>query len=308
MKIKVPQKEMICNLRYVNSCDIIYSYTGWVDKRNIKIIVNNNFLKELNLIKQNIITVYCKWDHLNNFFKVCGRIDKKIILISGCSDGCINKNMFVSKPGNIVKWYGENINYKHPDLISLPMGSLSTTWIGNEKDKTEISNHRDFKLVSLNDNEPKIKNLCFMCFTLDTNRGHRKKVYDYFGEKKWVTNLCKEKTGQYLNDDIFMDNVYNHHFVISPFGNGIDCGRTWMTLQLGSVPILPYHIAFEDWEKNLPIILFKNISEITEEFLLEKLKEFKNRNYNYDYLKTSYWKNRWENEKKIYNKVLNKNE
>jgi len=300
MKIKVPQEEIICNLRYVNSCDFVYSYTGWIDKRNINVIINDDIIKKIVSSKENIITIYCKWDYLKRFFRICRKISKKIILISGCSDGAINKKLFESKPENIVKWYGENINYKHQNLISLPMGSLSTTWIGKEKDKTEISNHKDFKLVMLNDSEPKIKNLCFMCFTLDTNRDHRKKVYDYFNDKDWVTNLCREKTGNYLNDDIFMENVYNHPFVISPFGNGIDCGRTWMTLQLGSIPILPYHIAFEDWEKNLPIILFRDITELTEEFLLKKLEEFKNKEYNYDYLKTSYWKKRWEEDKKNY--------
>ena len=37
----------------------------------------------------------------------------------------------MKKPTNIVKWYAENIDYSHNDLIPIPMGSLSTTWIGN---------------------------------------------------------------------------------------------------------------------------------------------------------------------------------
>ena len=90
-----------------------------------------------------------------------------------------------------------------------------------------------------------------------------------------------------------MENVYNHHFVICPFGNGIDCGRTWLTLQLGCIPVMPYHYCFKDWADNLPILLYHDINEITEEYLKKKLAEFKEKKYNYDYLKITYWKNRF---------------
>ena len=113
----------------------------------------------------------------------------------------------------------------------------------------------------------------------------------------WVSNLCFKKTGKYLNDDIFMHNVYNHHFIISPFGNGIDCGRTWMALQLGCIPILPYHIGFKEFAKELPILLYNDISELTEDYLHNFLKNFQKNTYNYDLLKTSYWKKKFENNK-----------
>lgn len=305
MKIKVDQGDMICNLRYIRICDYAFAYTGHDNHQTLKVInYNRSFIKQIKEINngdRKIITLYCKVDFLKLFFELCKKINKKIILISGCSDIPITKEIFNSKPDNIIKWYGENIMYIDKNLVPLPMGSISATWIGNDKDKTELYNHKTFKLKEIDNKDPVIRNLCFMCFTLDTNLNHRKRIYDYFSKKNWVTNLCKENTGKYLNDDIFMDNVYNHHFVISPLGNGIDCGRTWTTLQLGSIPIIPYLEVFEDWEKNLPIILYKNLEEITEQFLLKKLEEIKKKNYTYDYLKTNYWKNKWENDKKYLN-------
>lgn len=95
--------------------------------------------------------------------------------------------------------------------------------------------------------------LAFMCFSLETNYNHRKEVYEYFRNMSWISNLCKFNTNKYLNDEDFITNCYNHDFVICPFGNGIDCGRTWMALQLGSIPILPYHISFVNWAEKLPI-------------------------------------------------------
>ena len=177
------------------------------------------------------------------------------------------------------------------------MGSLSATWIGNNKLDAELYNHVDFKQILLDDKEPEIINLAFMCFSIDTNSDHRGNIYNYYNDKSYVTNLCKKKTGKYLNDDEFIKNAYNHYFVICPFGNGIDCGRTWMALQLGSIPIMQYHICFKDWANNLPIILYNDIQEITEEFLLKKIEELKTKTYNYDYLKTSYWKSVWDNDK-----------
>ena len=65
-----------------------------------------------------------------------------------------------------------------------------------------------------------------MCFSLETNYNHRKEVYEYLKNMSWISNLCKFNTNKYLNDEDFITNCYNHDFVICPFGNGIDCGRT----------------------------------------------------------------------------------
>ena len=145
-------------------------------------------------------------------------------------------------------------------------------------------------MIRIQENKNK-KNLVFMCFNINTNKQHRTDVYRYFNDKPWVTNLCENKTGKYLEDKQFMEMLTQHYFVISPFGNGIDCGRTWMSLQLGCIPIIPYHDSFVNFEKELPLILYKNINDITEEFLLEKLKIINSTNYNYDLLKISYWDN-----------------
>jgi len=133
---------------------------------------------------------------------------------------------------------------------------------------------------------------------VETNNSERTSVYNHFNDKTWVTNLCQHKTGKYLEHSEFMVNVFNHKFTICPFGNGIDCGRTWTSLQLGSIPILKNHICFQEWAQHLPIILYDDLSDITEEFLLNKFEEFKTKKYNYNYLKTSYWKTRFETERK----------
>ncbi len=260
----------------------------------LRIQRNDNIFNDIKYDNRKCLTIYVKTNFLEYVFNNIKDINKKFIIVSGCADSPITYEKYIHKPINVIKWYAENVNYEVKDLIPLPMGSLSATWIGNNWKDSELYNHKDFKFVQVNNEEKRINNLAFMCFSIGTNPNHRKQVYDYFDNKKWVTNLCKEKTGEYLNDEIFHKNIYNHSFVISPYGNGIDCGRTWMTIQLGAIPIMPYHYCFLEWSKNLPIILYKDINEITEEYLLKRLDEFKNKTINYEYLRISYWKSVFE--------------
>jgi GH24 family phage-related lysozyme (muramidase) len=76
------------------------------------------------------------------------------------------------------------------------MGTLSGTWIGNNKYDSEIYNHINYKPVITDGKESINTNLVFMCFTIGTNNSERSKVYNYFNDKNWVTNLCQHKTGK----------------------------------------------------------------------------------------------------------------
>ena len=294
MKIKVLQKDFIFNVRYAKQCDHIFTCTVWNGKSKV-VYKNQNIISNIINDTKKVITIYSRNERmcLIFLFNQLKNLDKKFILVSGCSDNTITKELYNLKPKNFIAWFSENIDYCSDDLFALPMGSEAGTWIGG-KEFGEHTDHPKFKLIKLDNKDPQIINLAFMCFSIETHTSHRKQVYDYFNNKPWVTNLCKQKTNKYLDDDKFMENIYNHKFVICPFGNGIDCGRTWIVLQLGSIPILPYHICFKEWANNLPIILYHNLTDITEEYLLNKLKEFENKNYNYDYLKNSYWKNKFK--------------
>jgi len=302
MKINVPQDDLVCGTtRFPRKCDYIYCYNKWINDANPREIINHNIKNDIEADKRKCIIVYCKTNHITTFFNICKQINKTFILISGSSDYSIDYNLYLKKPNNIVKWYAENVNYKVKNLIPLPLGTVSGTWVGNEKSKAELYNHPKFNLIVPNNNESKKINLVFMCHNISTNAKHRTQVYNYFNNKSWVTNLCQKKLGKRITEIDFLSMVYNHNFIISPFGNGIDCGRTWIAIQLGCIPIMPYHLCFEDWSNNLPIVLYHNITEITEEYLNKKLAEFKKRIFTYDYLKTSYWKARFEKDRQIFN-------
>jgi hypothetical protein len=92
-------------------------------------------------------------------------------------------------------------------------------------------------------------------------------------------------------------NITEYTFVLSPFGVGMDCHRTWESLCLGSIPIVKAR-NFEKMLEDLPVLIVNEWGEITQELLDKTIQSFKTRTFNYDKLQLSYWIN---NIKHIYN-------
>lgn len=79
-------------------------------------------------------------------------------------------------------------------------------------------------------------------------------------------------------------------FVLSPFGRGMDCHRTWESLALGCIPIVkaPH---FKKMYDGLPILIISDWKEITKELLDKTIEDFKKQIFDYKKLELSYWKN-----------------
>ena len=79
-------------------------------------------------------------------------------------------------------------------------------------------------------------------------------------------------------------------FVVSPFGHGFDCIRTFQALSLGCIVIMKksfLDIIYED----LPMLLVDNWEYLNEKLLENYLLEYPNKKFNYDKLKFEYWNN-----------------
>jgi hypothetical protein len=64
----------------------------------------------------------------------------------------------------------------------------------------------------------------------------------------------------------------NFTFVLSPFGIGMDCHRTWEALALGLYPIL-HSSELDPMFRDLPVLIVKAWSQVTRERLDTFLKE-----------------------------------
>ena len=290
MNIIVPQNDWIVGTKYALMCDIKYSYTFYQNgKPHIPEMNLFQFLEEVEKNSSNVISVYCKTEHASKLFNVLRRVDKKIILVTGCSDEPVNHDLFSQKPKNVIKWFGENVNYKHDDLIPTPLGSLVGSWIGNENIDPILCGHKDFIKIPTDGKKKENKNLMLMAFSLNTNFSSRTEVYNKFKDKSYVTNLCSnDNSNKLLTEYEFCQEIYNHKFVFSPEGNGIDCGRTWVAIQLGSIPIVKRSILTEYVEDKLPIFVYDSLEEVTQ----ETLEKFKPKGTEYDLLSINYYKKR----------------
>lgn len=135
------------------------------------------------------------------------------------------------------------------------------------------------------------RNWVYMNHNIKTNPKERQHLYDLFKDEIWVT----AENGTNGNGfDRYMDNIYNHRFVICPRGNGIDTHRFWECLYMNSVPIVKKDI--NNWFYNdLPVLYVNNWEELNEELLIDMWDIYKDGKYDKKKLTFEYWKN------KIYN-------
>ena len=83
-------------------------------------------------------------------------------------------------------------------------------------------------------------------------------------------------------------NQTNYTFVISPHGNGLDCHITWEALVLGCIPIVKTS-GLDTLYSELPVLIVKEWKDINKELLMETVKQFRNKKFNYDKLQLSFW-------------------
>jgi hypothetical protein len=235
-------------------------------------------------LADNVKIYYRDTHEVNELFRNPPKDD--FILVSNNSDGKITDkpkefdadvNLM---PNNLIKWYGQNVNYKHDKIESLPIGLENSKWFRQIDKLSKIKN----KLLI----EKKNVNLLYLNHNVRTNIEERLKPYKLFNGKNWTT--CENGANGFQFNN-YIDKIYNHKFVLCPEGNGIDTHRTWETLYLNSIPIEKRNIN-NQFFKDLPICFVDDWEEITEDFLNKEYERIINTKWNLDKLDFNYWKNK----------------
>jgi hypothetical protein len=271
---------------------------------NVENIVNGvNFKRICNIVidldtihqrrfysEKNII--FCKTDLIDLLFSEINNTNTKNIIITHQSDFEINKERFLNKPSNVLRWYAQNVNYQDKDLVPVPIGIENH--FGPSKgtliDLEFLSNLNPTYKV-----EDKIFNKLYCNFNIGTHV-NRINVYNFLIEKNLVD------IGKFgISSKEFHETLEKYLFIASPRGNGIDCHRTWESIMMGAIPIVEKHFMYDTY-KNLPILqinswedlvntnileiykekylnneLFNNLEELTMDFWINKiLKDFSN--------------------------------
>jgi len=101
----------------------------------------------------------------------------------------------------------------------------------------------------------------------------------------WRNGFCNN----YLAPREYFLEIGMYKFVASPEGNGIDCHRHSEAWLSGGIPIIEQNKLIEEKYRGLPILWTKDYSEITEDYLSDKYKEFVGREFDYSRLFMDYY-------------------
>ena len=235
---------------------------------------------DINLL-QDYDIIYTHTFYVKEFFKVIKDVNKKFILISHSCDSNIDESYII--PDNLIKWYSHTFKIIDPRCIRVPLGQ--------ENDRRDFGVMKKEKMDAKLREIRNIENLVYVNHVIENNPESRTYPYQYFKDKLYATI----KHG--CSFDEYIDDVYNHKFIVSPEGSGMECHRTWESLWMGSIPIEIKNINNQILYKDLPILLIDSWDQCTEEFLNKEYERIKLGTWCIEKLNFEYWKNLILNEK-----------
>ncbi len=278
-----------------------YYITGNEFKKCADYIVENHVahFNPKNVQEKSIIFVDAY--SLPYFFKqIFPLIENSFFLITHNGDGSAPGEFvkFLNDP-RIIMWFGQNCDVIHPKFFPIPIGIANSHWPHGD---TRIF---DTVLDSLEMNLSNKIHKLYVNFGLTTDiyrSKHntvpscydavpfRKKLYEQLREKSFVF-IPAQNLMEHFQKPIkeFLIELSQYLFVLSPFGGGLDCLRTWEALLVGSIPIV-YSSTLNPLYEDLPVIIVTSWDEITEEFLEMKYQEIKAKKYNKEKLFMNYWR------------------
>jgi hypothetical protein len=237
--------------------------------------------------------IFVKGNKLNEFISIFHKINFRFILIVGDTDETIPDSVMdidtfynLINDDKIIKWYSTNcIENMHHKLSLLPFG---------------LCYHCDaiFHNIPIYDQETMIENIrlnakpFYERICLCYSNFHFSQYPNFSNPRRKAIENIKPELVFYEPVRISREETYknqtNYSFVISPFGNGMDCVRTWEALILGCIVIVqksPLDPLYED----LPVLIVNDWKEITEDLLKNTIINFQEKKFLYEKLTFEYW-------------------
>ena len=186
---------------------------------------------------------FCKADRLEELF--AERPPKsEIVLVTHNSDISVDERLasyLDSMP--IRAWFAANLAFEDPRVRAIPVGIANPHWPHGDQGvlgRVQESVQRKSRLFDVS-------------FSLATNVDERR--------------YCVEQTGLQPTAprayEMYLQELAQAYFCVSPRGNGIDCHRTWEALYLRTIPIVTRSI-LTDHHADLPMIVLDDWSQFGE--------------------------------------------
>ena len=270
------------------------------DKTYLFEMINNNKMFDG-------MSIYVCSDLLKYFVNnILPKIQVTFVLVSGDSDLCVpiealsqRETIQLINSPYLLKWFAQNTRIQYNDkIVQMPIGldyhtifnNPNCNWSLFEEGKLPLEQENILQNIISNTTQfyeriPKI----YVNFTLNNDRFKQRNT----SLKIIPKNLMKiNQTFTPRTEN--WEKMTKYSFVLSPFGQGMDCHRTWEALCLGCIPIIcapDFQKMFED----LPVLIIDDWSQINEKLLNETINIFKDKKFNYDKLTLQYWKNQIQN-------------
>jgi len=208
-------------------------------------------------------------------------------------------------------------------------GNVSSWHNNNESFMTDLSKHdaevswslrKNKVLICFNNQYDRVKYLlyalqhctvCDLCIDnlrynlTNDNSSHRQYHYAVMNHSVFSRIFVNNDTRSLQDIISAMNDVRLSHrdlwltfskykFVLSPHGNGFDCGRTWEIMLLGSIPVIPYFPGVRGYVRgNLSVITIHKPEDINEQNMKKWVQEYtydkNNQLNNPHYLSREYW-------------------
>lgn len=218
------------------------------------------------------------------------RLMTRIVLVTGDADEAppyhVPSCIAIIKSPFIIRWFAQNCLLQHSKVIHLPIGlDYHTMAAGDSGWGPRQSPQEQEAAIMALEKTPFYDRLhkCYANFHFTIDRGDRREAYDSVPkelvEYQQVSTTRIETHKEQLK----------YAFVISPYGCGPDCHRTWEALVLGCIPIIKSS-GLDPLFEGLPVLLVKQWSDVTQDLLDATLADFKTRTFAYEKLTLDYWR------------------
>lgn len=233
-------------------CDI---YIGTREDFNFNPIIKIQYKKHIDInnidkLFNNPNIIFCYSHNLEELSKKIKFFQNKFILITHNSDhnilNTVISNIILNNK-NLIKWFAQNISFKHEKLHLLPIGFANSMW---EHGNLTLFNNLQF-IKNLNNKD---KNIYFN-FNINTNLLVRTKCFNSLKNRiEWLPTINP------INNLIRLS---KYKFCICPEGNGYDTHRLWECLYLKVVPIVinsPFVEILLSY--NIPLLVLNNWTDL----------------------------------------------
>lgn len=247
------------------------------------------------------MSIYVCSDLLNLFVgKFLPKLKHRFTLVSGDSDMVVPYEAITEADTAtllenplLIRWFAQNApSPVHNKLILLPIGMDYHTISGNPNHCWRIADEpilpRDQEILLNQIRASSVpfgsrKMDIFVNFTANNDRfGQRRTAFNQ------LTRALLRLEPKFMPRTQLWNRMKEYAFVLSPFGMGMDCHRTWEALALGCIPIIQTR-ALAPLFADLPVLCVDNWSDITPQLLATTIADFQQRTFRYEHMQLEYW-------------------